>query len=583
MKNFKKIISAITALALMSMPVSAVSHAELIEGITDDGFHYVTDGSEGVVINSYDGTNTDIVVPATIDGVPVIYMNSRFIQGSATSVVIPLNEAGILYNQPSLKKVTFLADRISFNGNISGTGIEELVFPSVTRVSKQAFMNCKSLKRVVYSGSVSEVEKSLFEGCTALTELSFLDCNSSVSIESNAFANTGLVNLEISPAVELKDGAFDNCKNLETVTFGNNVSMTGNPFSNCTAIKSVEFKGNVDMQSYAFKDCSSLENFSFDTSKEVNGRFFKYCTNVRYINNELAFDETTGDFNPEYRDFIIKSFGGSDDVGFLNEYVMWHVRDIVSQYTDDSMSDMEKVKILHDWVCDNVSYSPDTLSDSINHNDLSPFLTGITVCDGYGRALNLLLNEAGMETYYVRSNNHIWNIVKLGGHYFHVDSTWNDSEADSTAWFLKSDDEIRTETSSHSEWNLSVPSSLHSFQGDTMPECAYSMGYCNTDGEISVADIVKMNRYILGAVDISPDDSVLFDLDFNGDVDIFDVIKMRGLIAGKNNDIPYSDDLQLMSDWILGKTDSFNPDWDLNGDGRVDVLDVIALRQNITE
>lgn len=261
---------------------------------------------------------------------------------------------------------------------------------------------------------------------------------------------------------------------------------------------------------------------------------------------------------------------------------MWHVKDIVNKYISDDMSDMEKIKVLHDWVCENVSYSIDNASDSMNHNDLAPFLTGSTVCDGYARAFNLLLNEAGIETYYVRSNNHIWNIVKLGGHYFHIDTTWDDGES-SYNYFLKSDDEIIAETSSHSYWNLQTPSSLHSFQKNTMPECVYSMGDCNTDRSISIADIVKMNMYLIGTQSVSADDIVLYDLDFNGDVDVFDMIEMRKLIAEKSEETPYSDDIISLNDYLLGKSDYSNPDWDMNGDGKIDVFDIICMRQQLSE
>lgn len=588
MKKYKKIISAVMALVITALPVltgsPVCSYAEYGEYVTDDGFHYMTDGSEAVMINLYDGTDSDVVIPKEINGVPVKYLNRSFINSSVTSVVLPstMFDSGFNYHEMSLKNVTFLADEIKFSGNISETGIEELVFPNVANIYAGAFMDCKNLKKVVYGGTVSKIESETYSGCNSLTELEFLDSSSSVAIEANAFADTGFVTLEFSPEVILRDSSFNNCKNLETVNFKNNVSMSGIPFSNCNAIKSIEFNGDVNMKDFAFSDCSSLENLSFDTSKKVDGRFFTYCSNVKYINNELAFDETTGDFNPKYKDFIVKNFSDADDVGFINDYVMWHVKDIVNKYISDDMSDMEKIKVLHDWVCDNVSYTDGEISDSINHNDFSPFLTGITVCDGYARAFNLLMNEAGIETYYVCSNDHIWNIVKLGGHFFHVDTTWDDGESDYN-YFLKSDNEIMAETSSHSYWNLKMPSSLHSFQKDTMPECAYSMGDCNTDGSISVADIVKMNTYLLGTKPISADDIVLYDLDFNGKVDVFDMIEMRKLITVKSAETPYSDDIIGLNDYLLGKSDYSNPDWDLNGDGRIDAFDMIMLRQELSE
>lgn len=47
-----------------------------------------------------------------------------------------------------------------------------------------------------------------------------------------------------------------------------------------------------------------------------------------------------------------------------------------------------------------------------------------TICEGYAKGYNLLLKAAGIESFYVHSNSHAWNIVKLGNQYFHVDTTW---------------------------------------------------------------------------------------------------------------------------------------------------------------
>jgi len=52
------------------------------------------------------------------------------------------------------------------------------------------------------------------------------------------------------------------------------------------------------------------------------------------------------------------------------------------------------------------------------------------VCEGYAKTMEILLEKAGIETYYVtgkaNGGGHAWNIVKLDGDYFHIDTTWDD-------------------------------------------------------------------------------------------------------------------------------------------------------------
>ncbi len=59
---------------------------------------------------------------------------------------------------------------------------------------------------------------------------------------------------------------------------------------------------------------------------------------------------------------------------------------------------------------------------------------GLAVCEGYSRAMQLLLNKAGITNTLVigesLSDNvkHMWNLVSVNGNLYHLDATWNDSD-----------------------------------------------------------------------------------------------------------------------------------------------------------
>lgn len=65
------------------------------------------------------------------------------------------------------------------------------------------------------------------------------------------------------------------------------------------------------------------------------------------------------------------------------------------------------------------------------------FLNGKAVCEGYARAMQYLLQKCGVECAeaagHIRKENgakdgaHAWNIVKLDGDYYYLDTTWDDS------------------------------------------------------------------------------------------------------------------------------------------------------------
>lgn len=97
--------------------------------------------------------------------------------------------------------------------------------------------------------------------------------------------------------------------------------------------------------------------------------------------------------------------------------------------------------------------------------------------------------------------------------------------------FLNPDSEISYETSSHSKWSVAMLSPLHNSDDNLfLPECKYSMGDINTDGKTNVADLVILNRYILGKDQLDSDNYIFSDLNFDGTTDSFDMISMRKLI-----------------------------------------------------
>ena len=112
----------------------------------------------------------------------------------------------------------------------------------------------------------------------------------------------------------------------------------------------------------------------------------------------------------------------------LSEKVQW----VVDNYTDEDMSDLEKVRALHDWLIYNAHY--DT---TYSIHSASGVLLGTSgVCSSYADAYQLLLNAAGIENRYVSGSadngsgggaqGHAWNMVKLGDNWYHVDCTWDD-------------------------------------------------------------------------------------------------------------------------------------------------------------
>lgn len=94
------------------------------------------------------------------------------------------------------------------------------------------------------------------------------------------------------------------------------------------------------------------------------------------------------------------------------------------------MSEYESELFFHDWIALNTSYDDEDKSVH-NHDAFGAIMTGTAVCESYTRAMQVLLNERGIENYTVSGTSkgvgHTWNVVKLDdGQWYQVDVTWDD-------------------------------------------------------------------------------------------------------------------------------------------------------------
>ena len=118
------------------------------------------------------------------------------------------------------------------------------------------------------------------------------------------------------------------------------------------------------------------------------------------------------------------------------------VADLLSSLDLSSKTDYQKIKAIYDYICSNITYDYDNLYDdsyTLKHSSYAALINKKEVCQGYASLFYRLALEAGIDARVISGDSngpHAWNIVKIEGSYYNLDSTWDAGNTE-YEYFLK--------------------------------------------------------------------------------------------------------------------------------------------------
>lgn len=198
---------------------------------------------------------------------------------------------------------------------------------------------------------------------------------------------------------------------------------------------------------YTYKSTAA---FPFYYDKESKCYLIHYSTLKHIISTEY-FKVSGDDYFAEkgyrgmiyYKDGYIRGISSAETDEISD--------DVINEVITDDMSDFEKVLVINDYMVDNYVYDNDY--DNYHAYDILKDKKG--VCQAYAEAFQLFMDKLNIKCLFVSGEagygadvgGHAWNMVKLGGNYYHIDVTWNDGDyvnpiSRTYGYFLLSDDQI---------------------------------------------------------------------------------------------------------------------------------------------
>lgn len=143
---------------------------------------------------------------------------------------------------------------------------------------------------------------------------------------------------------------------------------------------------------------------------------------------------------------------------------------IIKENIDSSMSDEDKIKIIHDYIIEHTSYDEnrneyfEKYQNYQYHSNTAygSLIEGHAICGGYSDAMAIFLNRLGYNNYKISSKNHVWNLVELNGSWYHIDPTWDDpiikngEEIISHSFFLITDKQLKEKKVDDHDYNEKI-------------------------------------------------------------------------------------------------------------------------------
>lgn len=174
----------------------------------------------------------------------------------------------------------------------------------------------------------------------------------------------------------------------------------------------------------------TLEEKDIEKVKDIFTKVIYDHGELYYVNSQFQYQENkqTIQFLPLY-DYSL------DEVKKMNQDIEKKTEVFLNEAKKET-SQLQKARLAYNYIVENVVYE-DGVDN--NQNMVSALANGKSVCAGYARGYQYLLNQLGIENAYIvgtaketrsqtlNGDGHAWVMIHLSGDYYYCDPTWGDA------------------------------------------------------------------------------------------------------------------------------------------------------------
>lgn len=177
---------------------------------------------------------------------------------------------------------------------------------------------------------------------------------------------------------------------------------------------------------------TAIEAFTYD-----NPDVFYIDVTKMYINIETIQKIFSTKYNVYINSakdptYLLDGFTSKEQIDQCESQVIAVKNQILNQIA--GKNDIEKMRYIHDYLVDTIEYDQTFVEKNI-YNIYGALVSKTCVCEGYAKASQYLLNEAGLENVIItgtatnsdgKTENHAWNYVNIDEKWYAIDTTWDD-------------------------------------------------------------------------------------------------------------------------------------------------------------